>query len=68
MVLTASPWAVWPWRLQSYRTFWLAHPGGSLHPGSQPVDAHRLAGLGQLLQPLAQVMALKPVTLNPKTQ
>ena len=28
MVLTASPWAVWLWRLASYRTFWLAHLTG----------------------------------------
>jgi hypothetical protein len=28
MVDTASPWAVWVCRLQSYRTFWLAHPQG----------------------------------------
>jgi DDE superfamily endonuclease len=28
MVETATPWAVWLWRLQSYRTFWLAHPRG----------------------------------------
>src|SRR6266511_1545607 len=25
---SARPWAVWAWRLKSYRTFWLAHPRG----------------------------------------
>src|SRR6266568_4629906 len=28
MVEMARPWAVWAWRLASYRTFWLAHPRG----------------------------------------
>jgi hypothetical protein len=51
----ARPWAVWTWRLASYRTFWLAHPLPSLHPGRQPVDHDRLAGQGQLLEQLAKV-------------
>ncbi len=28
MVLTDNPWAVWAWRLASYRTFWFAHDLG----------------------------------------
>src|SRR5215216_5981551 len=31
-------------------------PSGSLHPGGQPVQAHRLAGTAHLRKPLAQVV------------
>jgi hypothetical protein len=30
-------------------------PAGALHPGRQPIHAHRLADLGHLRQPFAQV-------------
>src|SRR6266508_790906 len=56
MVLTDSPWAVWAWRLASSTTFWLAHDPGPLHPGREPVDAHRLAGAGHLPKPPAQLL------------
>ena len=31
-------------------------PAGALHPGRQPIHAHRLADLGHLRQPFAQVL------------
>jgi hypothetical protein len=46
---------VWACRLASYSTLLVAPSPGSLHPGGEPVDAHRLAGLGHLHQVVTQV-------------
>src|SRR6266536_3427083 len=55
MVDTARPWAVWAWRLASQEDLLVGPGPGALHPGPQPVEHDSLAGVGPLLQALAQL-------------
>jgi hypothetical protein len=38
------------------KTFWLAQPPGSLHPGGQPIHHDRLADLSHLGESLAKLV------------